>query len=93
MIKTQKITTLKLTTMKLKKLKLTHYQRVRITEDFYRMDHTKLAEELNMPLPTLKNYAYELRVQDHRDLPPTDYMKATKTFDVDEFKCWITGLR
>jgi hypothetical protein len=56
------------------------------------MDHKLLAEELNMPLTTLKNYAYELRVQDHRDLPEPEYMKGKcGKFNVDEFKCWVSG--
>ena len=76
---------------KQKNLRLTHYQKVRIIEDFYHVDQKLLAEELNMPIATIKNYAYELRVQDHRELP-VQYMKGKGgDFDVDEFKCWISG--
>ena len=78
---------------KQKNLRLTHYQKVRIIEDFYHVDHKLLAEELNMPIATLKNYAYELRVQDHCELP-VQYMKGEGgKFEVSEFKCWISGQR
>ena len=71
---------------KQKNLSLTHYQMVRIIEDLYHVDHKLLAEELNMPIATLKNYAYELRVQDHRELP-VHYMKGKGgKFEVSEFK-------
>jgi len=82
-----------MTQPKERKLRLSNYQKVRIIEDFYRMDHNILAKELGIPLATLKHYAYELRVQDHRELPDPEYMKGKGgMFNVDEFKCWYTGI-
>jgi hypothetical protein len=78
-------------TTKPRKLRLNHYQETRIHADYYHVDSKLLADELNMPLSSLHHYAKQLKVQDNRELPTT-YMNESKMFNVNQFKCWITGI-
>jgi hypothetical protein len=77
-------------TPKPRKLRLNHYQATRIHADYYHVDSKILADELNMPLSSLHHYAKQLKVQDNRELTTT-YMNESKMFNVNQFKCWITG--
>jgi hypothetical protein len=79
-------------TPKPRKLRLNHYQTTRIHADYYHVDSKLLADELNMPLSSLHHYAKQLKVQDHRELPERYYPDSGKMFNVNQFKCWITGI-
>jgi hypothetical protein len=79
------------TTPKPRKLRLNNYQQTRIINDYYHVNPQLLADELNMPLSSLRHYAKQLKVQDHRELPTT-YMNESKMFNVNQFKCWYTGI-